>query len=58
MDITREQIVRRKDQLIRAREELQANLQAYNGAIQDCDYWLGVVEEDYKEGEDNPSPSP
>jgi len=26
------------------REQLVANLNAYNGAIQDCEYWLSVLE--------------
>ncbi|MBW2672587.1 MAG: hypothetical protein JRD89_04110 [Deltaproteobacteria bacterium] len=28
------------------REQLIANLNAYNGAIQDCEYWLKLTEED------------
>ena len=51
--ITREQLVERLTLLRREREQvqgnlvqLQANLNAYDGAIQDCEYWLKVVDEE------------
>jgi len=33
------------------RERLVANLNAYNGAIEDCEYWLTQLDE--QGGEDN-----
>ena len=43
--ITREEIERRLNQLKAERDRLIANLNAYNGAIQDCEYWLGLMDE-------------
>ena len=38
MSITREQVERRK-------AELQADLNAIAGALQDCDYWMHKIDE-------------
>jgi len=48
--ITREMVLERLAKLKAEREQLLANLNAYNGAIQDCEYWLSVLD---KEGEAN-----
>lgn len=42
--ITREQIEARLQQLQADREKLIGNLSAYNGAIEDCQYWLGQLD--------------
>jgi hypothetical protein len=41
--MTKEQIEQRKAELLATREQLQANLNAVAGAIQDCDYWLAQL---------------
>ncbi len=53
MVITREVIERRLEQLRKEQGlvqanilELQANLNAYAGAIQDCEHWLSVIEDE------------
>jgi hypothetical protein len=51
MDITAEQVKARMEQLERERQRLTANLNATIGAIQDCEYWLGVVEAESSEVE-------
>ena len=38
--MTKEQIQARLKQLETEREQLRVNLMAYEGAIQDCNYWL------------------
>ena len=43
--ITREMIEKRREQLIAERDQLIVNLQAYSGAIQDCEYWLNQFAE-------------
>ena len=43
--ITREMVEKRLEQLTAERDQLVANLQAYNGAIQDCEYWLNQLAE-------------
>jgi len=47
MNITKSQIEARKAQLERDREAIktqaEANINAFNGAIEDCDYWLSVL---------------
>jgi len=44
--ITREMVEQRLAQLKAERDQLVANLNAYNGAIQDCEYWLSLLKED------------
>jgi len=48
--VMREMVLERLAKLKAEREQLIANLNAYNGAIQDCEYWLSVLD---KEGESN-----
>jgi prefoldin subunit 5 len=43
--ITREQVLARLDLLKSQIEELKANIQAYDGAMQDCQYWLAQLDE-------------
>ena len=38
-------VEKRLEQLTAERDQLVANLQAYNGAIQDCEYWLNQLAE-------------
>lgn len=45
MEIKREQIEERLKLLEQNREQLQANINATEGAIQDCRYWLEKLEE-------------
>jgi hypothetical protein len=42
--MTREQIEARKAELQASLEALKANASATAGAIQDCDYWLAVLD--------------
>ena len=39
----------RKEDLQRQREQLVANINAVVGALQDCDYWLSVIEEEERQ---------
>jgi len=43
--LTKEKIEQRLAKLKAEREQLLANLNAYNGAIQDCEYWLGLIDQ-------------
>jgi hypothetical protein len=43
--ISRNQLIERKVNLIAERDNLLANLSAYNGAIQDCEFWLLKIDE-------------
>lgn len=38
--MTKEQVQARLEQLQTEREQVKASLAAYEGAIQDCNYWL------------------
>jgi chaperonin cofactor prefoldin len=38
--MTKEQVLKRKQELERQREHLVANANAIAGAIQDCEFWL------------------
>ena len=42
--ITREMLLEWRDRLVVELEKLHAQSYAYEGAIQDCDHWLGVLE--------------
>ena len=54
--MTTEQVTARLAQLQQQREQLQRTLTAYDGAIQDCEYWLTVLKETPSEGPSNPAP--
>ncbi len=45
MSITRDDIEAHRKQLEAERDQLQANLYAYNGAIQNCEHWLRFIDE-------------
>ena len=45
MDVTQELLEKRIAALIADREQLVATLNATAGAIEDCEYWLGVIKE-------------
>lgn len=47
--MTKEKLVARRAQLEKERAQLLANLQAYEGAIQDIDYWLNEVAKEEEE---------
>jgi hypothetical protein len=44
MDITRDAITERLHVLQTSKEQLTANLNATEGAIQDCQYWLARLD--------------
>jgi hypothetical protein len=46
--MNREQVEKRKAELLQGLEELKANIVATNGAIQDCDYWLAQLDAEEK----------
>jgi len=46
--ITREMVLERLAKLKEERDQLIANLNAYNGAIEDCEYWLSVLDKKVK----------
>jgi hypothetical protein len=54
MEITKETVQKRLQALIQKRDELTANVNAYNGAIEDCQYWLGEIQK----AEDTNKPEP
>ncbi len=49
--ITREQTEARLAQLKTERDAAIANINAYNGAIQDCEHWLSQMPVEIMEGE-------
>mgnify|MGYP001566969852 CR=1 FL=1 len=49
--ITRDQIEARLAQLKTERDAAIANINAYNGAIQDCEHWLSQMPVEIMEGE-------
>lgn len=52
MEITKEALTTRLRMLEAGREKAAANVNAHTGAIEDCQYWLGVLEQaDKKEKE-------
>ena len=52
--INREQIEERLAQLRSDKTELVAIVHAINGAIQDCEYWLALLDETAEEEEQSP----
>lgn len=44
MELTQELIEQQKLSYIQKRDQLMNDIAAYNGAIQDCDYWLSQLE--------------
>lgn len=48
--ISLEMLEKRKAELERERDGVFAQFQAYGGAIQDCDYWIGLL----KKGDEPP----
>jgi hypothetical protein len=42
--MTKEQLEKRKADLIASLEQQKANLHATDGAIQECDYWLAQLD--------------
>jgi hypothetical protein len=53
MDLTRSLIEDRRVQLIEQAAQNLANFNACNGAIEDCDYWLGVIEDQKNKSNEN-----
>uniref|UniRef100_A0A6M3IEM1 Uncharacterized protein n=1 Tax=viral metagenome TaxID=1070528 RepID=A0A6M3IEM1_9ZZZZ len=49
--ITREAIEARLADLRAQREQLVGNLNAFNGAIQDCEFWLAEVDKAEQDGD-------
>lgn len=59
MEITREQVAARLEKLTSEKAQLQssiaqiqANINAYDGAIQDCEFWLAELEKEESTKED------
>lgn len=54
MEITKEAIEKRKEQLQADYQQAIGTVQAIGGAIQDCDYWLKLLEtQEVKPTEEN-----
>lgn len=53
--ITREAIEARLAALTAQRDQLIANVGAFNGAIQDCEHWLGVLDTEDQPTEEKPA---
>lgn len=53
MVITKDEILKRKEQLQAEYQQAIGTVQAINGALQDCDYWLKLLEEQER---GNPAP--
>lgn len=47
--ITCEMLEKRIELLMTERDHLQAQVHAFTGAIQDCEYWLKQLEEEKKD---------
>jgi uncharacterized coiled-coil DUF342 family protein len=43
--ITRDEVLKRLAALKAKRDELSSNVNAYNGAIEDCEFWLAKLPE-------------
>ena len=41
--VTQQQLLSQYQQLVTQSQQAQASANAVNGAIQDCEYWLGVL---------------
>ena len=48
----KELVQQRLQQLKTEREQMVANIHAYDGGIQDCEYWLSVLDNKNKEAKD------
>lgn len=46
MDITKEAVEKRRAELQANYQQAIANAQAIGGAIQDCEYWLALLEKE------------
>jgi hypothetical protein len=49
--MTREQLEKRKAELIASMKQIEANLHATSGAIQEVDFWLAQLEVEEKKSE-------
>jgi len=56
--ITKPAIQQRLQYLQAGREQALANLNAFNGAIQECQYWLGQIDAAEKAAAEKPKPDP
>lgn len=53
MEITKETIEKRREQLQADYQQAIATTQAIGGAIQDCDYWLALLEKEAEPVKEN-----
>lgn len=58
----KELVLRRLQQLKKEREQMVANIHAYDGGIQDCEYWLSqfdnkLQQKEADNGGKDPNPS-
>lgn len=53
MEVTRDQVMYRLEQLAAEHEEAVAQVHALSGAMQDCQYWLDVMDAREAMGEDD-----
>lgn len=51
--MTLDKLQKRITQLNQERDQLKANLIAYDGAIQDCNYWLSELDQVKEEEKEN-----
>ena len=50
MQITKELLLEKKQELLQRQEELLGAANAVNGALENIDYWLGVLEQPQEAG--------
>ena len=49
--MTKEQLEKRRAELVASLEQQKANLHATDGAIQECDFWLAELEKEQNENQ-------
>lgn len=52
--MTKEKVLERIKTLEMERDQVRSNLLVYEGAIQDCTFWLTQFDKKVEDGQDNP----
>jgi hypothetical protein len=49
--LTKEELFEHRTELLQLMDQAKANFHAYEGALQECDYWLDKLTEKVSDGE-------